>query len=252
MNKDDLKSLFTFSKKEKNGTIILITIIFLLLLIMNFAPRFISNNKNINYKQYKAEIENFKNSLHTASPSAKTSYNTSKKTASSYNQTHEQKNKTNNTSSKQNKSFTYRENHNMSNPVKPVKIIGLNTADTTALKKIPGIGPVFSARIIKYRELLGGFAHIRQLQEVYGINDTIYNNIKKFLTLDTIHIKKICINDVTFKQLLKHPYIDYYQTKAVFNYKNLNGQINNLNEIKKNNLIDTGSFIKLKPYLTIE
>ena len=51
----------------------------------------------------------------------------------------------------------------------PGTLVELNTADTTILKKVPGIGSTFARRIIKYRELLGGFYDVSQLAEVYDI-----------------------------------------------------------------------------------
>ena len=59
-------------------------------------------------------------------------------------------------------------------------LVELNMADTTTLKKVPGIGPVFANRIVKYRNLLGGFYAVSQLREVYGIDEeTIKANKEK-------------------------------------------------------------------------
>jgi competence protein ComEA len=245
--KDSIKALFTFSRKEKNGTIILLAIILFLIIILNITPLLFSNRNNINYKQYKSEIETFKHSLEASSPVAvnnKTkNYNTS----------------TRNTSRPEiKKSFSHppvqQKNTSYINKKETpaTSIIELNTADSNLLQNISGIGPVFSARIIKYRDLLGGYTSLKQLKEVYGINDTIYNKIKNYLKLDTTHVKKISVNDVPFKQLLKHPYIDYYQTKAIFNYKSVNGPIKKVNEIITNKLVDTNNYNKLKPYLTVK
>lgn len=48
--------------------------------------------------------------------------------------------------------------------------VELNSTDSIELIKIKGIGPVFASRIMKYRDLLGGYVSISQLQEVYGID----------------------------------------------------------------------------------
>ena len=43
--------------------------------------------------------------------------------------------------------------------------VSLNTADTTALKRIPGIGSYYASRIADYRKKLGGFASAEQILE---------------------------------------------------------------------------------------
>ena len=47
-------------------------------------------------------------------------------------------------------------------PVKlvPGETVQLNTADTTALKHVPGIGSGFARRIVRYRQQLGGFVSV--------------------------------------------------------------------------------------------
>ena len=71
-------------------------------------------------------------------------------------------------------------------------VVELNTADTTILKKVPGIGSTFARRIIKYRELLGGFFTVEQLREVYGLDEERYNAMKSWfsadMSLSLIHI----------------------------------------------------------------
>ena len=78
-------------------------------------------------------------------------------------------------------------------------IVELNGADTTTLKKIPGIGSSFARRITKYRELLGGFHHIEQLAEVYGIDEERYSRFQKWFIIDTTYIRPIPVNQASFK-----------------------------------------------------
>ena len=83
--------------------------------------------------------------------------------------------------------------------------IELNSADTTALKSLPGIGSVFASRIIKYRELLGGFVSISQLLEVYGLDSTRYSRIAGLVVADSAAIRKLSVNSLRFAELLRHP-----------------------------------------------
>ena len=94
-------------------------------------------------------------------------------------------------------------------------LVELNTADTTILKKVPGIGSAFARRIVKYRELLGGFYDVSQLAEVYGIDEERYQALAPWFTLDTLHIRRLEVNTLPAAALRKHPYLDYRQAKAI-------------------------------------
>jgi len=87
-------------------------------------------------------------------------------------------------------------------------LFDLNRVDSTQLVLIQGIGPVFSKRIIKYREMLGGYTNINQLDEVYGLPDETLLNLKKAVFIDSLFVPdKIKINFVEWRELVKHPYI---------------------------------------------
>ena len=97
----------------------------------------------------------------------------------------------------------------------PGTLVELNTADTTILKKVPGIGSTFARRIIKYRELLGGFYDVSQLAEVYGIDEERYQALVPWFIADTLHIRRLEVNALSAATLRKHPYLDYRQAKAI-------------------------------------
>jgi len=94
-------------------------------------------------------------------------------------------------------------------------LVELNTADTMILKKVPGIGSTFARRIVKYRELLGGFYDVSQLAEVYGIDEERYQTLAPWFIADTLHIRRLEVNTSSADDLRKHPYIDYRQAKAI-------------------------------------
>ena len=93
--------------------------------------------------------------------------------------------------------------------------IDINGCDSAALVALPGIGPVLSARIIKYRKLLGGFASVEQLKEVYGLPEETYEMIKGRLYADSSGIRKININSSGYKELSRIPYIEKYEVTAI-------------------------------------
>lgn len=133
-------------------------------------------------------------------------------------------------------------------PHKPAKI-ELNTADTTALMSLPGIGPVFARRIVKYRDLLGGYARKEQLLDVYGMSQERYQGMLPYIVIDTNAITKISINSATLHQLRQHPYLDYYQAKAIVNYRNSVGVIHSAQEMMMISILDETTVKKILPYI---
>jgi len=97
--------------------------------------------------------------------------------------------------------------------------IELNTADTAILETLPGIGKVLAARIIKYRDLLGGFYAVHQLQEVYGLSTETYQRIVTRLWVDTTQVRPLVIATATFKDIARHPYLGYHLAKKIEAYR---------------------------------
>lgn len=94
-------------------------------------------------------------------------------------------------------------------------VVELNSADTLTLQLLHGIGPAYARRIVRYRDRVGGFTDIGQLLEVYGFTPELLDHIAPHLTLDTTNIRRIEINTIELKQLIKHPYIEYYQARDI-------------------------------------
>ncbi len=131
---------------------------------------------------------------------------------------------------------------------KQIKVVELNTADSIGLLPLPGIGPGYAKRILKYRGLLGGFYSTEQLKEIYGFTDSLFQVIKNYVKADASLITKININTEDFKKLNAHPYISYEDTKAIFDYRRKNGTITTLEHLKIC-ISDEGQLKKLTPYL---
>ena len=130
-------------------------------------------------------------------------------------------------------------------------MVELNTADTTALKELRGIGSVFAKRIVKYRNLLGGFHHKEQLLEVYGMTEELYSKISEHIIVDSDILTTININTATLQQLNHHPYLNYYQAKAIIKYRDLGNTFNNVVDLKNITIIDNDTYEKIKPYLSV-
>ncbi len=130
--------------------------------------------------------------------------------------------------------------------------VEINSADTFQLQKIPGIGESLARRIFKQREKLGGFYSLEQLKEVWGIDSSRLAKISKYFTIDKSKIKKININTIEAKELVKHPYLDFYMAKSIVVHRNKNGKYRSVTEIKNATLIYDELYNKLAPYLTTE
>ena len=95
--------------------------------------------------------------------------------------------------------------------LKPGATIDLNTADTTLLKRVPGIGSSFARRIVKYRELLGGYYVVEQLQEVYGMDRERYDAIYPYFTVGTaVRPLTLTIDSISY-----HPYLSWRHKRAL-------------------------------------
>lgn len=130
--------------------------------------------------------------------------------------------------------------------------IELNSSDSLQLVKVRGIGPVFASRILKYKNLLGGYISLEQLREVYGIDSLKYEAIhKNFTNCNLDMIKRININKADFKQLLKHPYISYDFTKDIVNRRRKK-VFTKAEDAFNIQFISSSDFKKLLPYLSTE
>lgn len=127
--------------------------------------------------------------------------------------------------------------------------ISINSADSSALLPLPDIGPVFAGRIIRYRELLGGFTGLDQLEEVYGLSGETIRLIGKYLQFDTSVIRKIRVDSATFRELLRHPYLEMEHVRALFQYRDFAGHIHSPEELRENHVLPDSVLRKVGPYL---
>ncbi|HSH51644.1 MAG TPA: helix-hairpin-helix domain-containing protein [Bacteroidales bacterium] len=128
-------------------------------------------------------------------------------------------------------------------------LIELNSSSADSLELIYGIGPVYAKRILKYREQLGGYVCKSQLYEVYGLDSVLITSIENQIIIDTSLIDKININEADYIDLIKHPYLNKYQTQSILKFKEIQGEFQDINELIENNLLPEKVFKKIKPYL---
>lgn len=134
---------------------------------------------------------------------------------------------------------------------KKVCSIEINTADAETWKCLNGIGEKLSARIVKYRSALGGFYSVMQIAEVWGLQDSVFQNIRQQLLLNEKSILKININTCTEADLDFHPYINKKQAENIIQYRIKNEKIDDIQSLKSAGILDENTFNKVKPYLSI-
>jgi len=117
----------------------------------------------------------------------------------------------------------------------PGQTIELNTADTTALQKVPGIGPYYARRIVKFRALLGGFAELAP-----------------WFTVDARRIHRMAINRLPEDSLRRHPYINYAQARVIVRQRRRNGPIGRWEDLALLEEFSTTDRGRLEPYLSFE
>ena len=131
-------------------------------------------------------------------------------------------------------------------------ILDINSADSGDFEELRGIGPARAARIVKYREQLGGYISIDQVAEVYNLPDSVYQEIKPHLILKEVNIKKLNLNEADYETLKKHPYIKGKIAGALIKWRGYNGRFESLDQLKEIKPMNELQLERLKPYISIE
>ncbi|MCP4521823.1 MAG: helix-hairpin-helix domain-containing protein [Cytophagales bacterium] len=220
-----MKNFFEFSYKERRAFWILLMIM-VLAILAPFFVRFSIEQENIN-PDYTSQLD----SLAKVIEQEKEALAQEKKPKTYYKKYISKKKK--DTTTYQKKKYTKQVKKEQR-----IETFELNTATAKDLKQVKGIGEKLSERIIKYRDKLGGFYQQEQLYEVYYLDSAVVQKTLKYCTLDTSLVHKtILLNKKLekqdFKILLKHPYLNYEDVKAIFNYSRKKGQITNREMLKE-------------------
>lgn len=112
-----------------------------------------------------------------------------------------------------------------------------------------GIGPAYARRIVRYRERLGGFVDERQLLEVYGFTPELLDHIAPYIRVDTGAIVRMPVNSIPLKQLIKHPYIEYYQARDIIALREQGVRFHTADDLRAVPSIADSTLQHLLPYL---
>ncbi|MFC4666026.1 ComEA family DNA-binding protein [Falsiporphyromonas endometrii] len=128
--------------------------------------------------------------------------------------------------------------------------VDLNSVDSATLTKIPGIGPVFARRIVRYRKILRGYYTVLQLQEVYGMTQERYLGLKPWFCIKT-HPARISFDSIKTSDDLRHPYINYLQRKEILKLLRRYGKISSWDQIMRLKTIGYDDSVRLSHYFYI-
>jgi len=211
-----LKDYFAFNKRQRNGVMVLLTIIagmMIYLIVSDYLP---PSPATEDFSAFKADMAKVKFKAPDTTKRVVTQIDTIARPK-----------KANLTSS-----------------------LELNTADSTDFEVFPLISPKVARTIVRFRNALGGYYDKKQLLEVYGMDTSTYNSMINHITLDASLVEKLNINKATEKALTHHPYIHKVLAKAIYNYRKTNGPFNKVSDIMRVDGIDKDLYTKLSPYLS--
>ena len=129
--------------------------------------------------------------------------------------------------------------------IKAGEHVVLNTADTTALKMVPGIGPYFARKVMEYGQRLGGYVSVDQLDEIEGFP----LDAKDYLVIEHATPRRLNVNTLSLNELRRHPYLNFYQAKAITDYRRLHGPLRSLSDLRLSKDFPPEAIKRLEPYV---
>lgn len=129
--------------------------------------------------------------------------------------------------------------------LKPTEKVFLNGADTTTLKRVPGIGSYYARAIVAYGQRLGGYVNTEQLDEIEGFPA----EAKKYLKVGNGTLRRMNINKMTLGELRNHPYMGHWRAKAIVEYRRLHGRINDIDDLSLSEAFNEEARERLRPYI---
>lgn len=130
--------------------------------------------------------------------------------------------------------------------------VELNTADTTELMQIKGIGRAYANAIVRYRKQSGGFITTEQLSEVYAMTPGNLERIKPYCTVNPVLIQRINVNTASVERLKAHPYLNFYQARQIYELRRKKGRLNSIADLSKLSELNDTTLKKIAGYLTFD
>jgi len=131
-------------------------------------------------------------------------------------------------------------------------VVELNSADTTELLKVYGIGRGYAKAIVRFRQQTGGFVSVEQLRELYGMSEESYTKISPSCRINPELVRKIQVNSASIERLNAHPYLNFYESKALYEYRRRKGKLKSANDLLSIPELKPETIRKIQPYLSFE
>ncbi len=127
--------------------------------------------------------------------------------------------------------------------------LNINSCDSIELLKLPGIGSYRASKILKFRNALGGFCSKEQIAETYGLNDQIFEEIKNLIFIKVDSWQLLDINSDSQQRLENHPYISAKLAESIVFMRETVGSYVLTEDLVSMDLISVNLYVKLQPYL---
>ncbi|SDM62100.1 DNA uptake protein ComE [Catalinimonas alkaloidigena] len=135
----------------------------------------------------------------------------------------------------------------------PLTAFDLNTADTTQLQKVRGIGHVLSNRIVRFRTVMGGFVSLDQMNEVWGLSDEARAELLRYARIaPDFRPRPLLINRAPADSLARHPYIHKGLARVIVSYREQHGPYRHVEDLRNIRILKEEEYLKLVPYVSVE
>lgn len=125
--------------------------------------------------------------------------------------------------------------------------LDLNRVDSLTLLRVPGIGPTFAKRIIALRSRLGGYYTVLQLQEVYGMNEDRFLELRSWFRVMTAP-HRYQLSALQLDSLPEHPYLSYRHKRALRRILARHGRLHSWQTLMRQPEFTRDDSIRLSPY----
>ncbi|MBC8033718.1 MAG: helix-hairpin-helix domain-containing protein [Chitinophagaceae bacterium] len=248
MNNRFLKDYFSFTIRERNAVLVLMALValfFVIPLVVPESPRNSSIREDSVFVEKATRLRAFTDTVYRQKYYAETNYRRYPPRRY-YNSNYRRSPNSNYDNYPEHREAA------ASRPRPEIAVVDINAADTADFLPLPGIGPTLAARIISFRNKLGGFYSIDQVAETYGLPDSTFTLISPKLKLGEKPPALININTVDKESLRQHPYFRWNLANAIVEYRNSHGDFKKLSDLLHIDVITPELYEKLVHYLVIE
>ncbi len=138
--------------------------------------------------------------------------------------------------------------HRYTPKLKAGEYLDLNLSNTSAFQRVPGIGSYFARQIVQYRERLGGYCSTQQLREIPDFPEKAID----YLVLtdqSRNNLRRISVNKLSLNELKRHPYLNYYQARAITDYRRTRGPLTSLQQLRLLPVFTEQQLERFSPYV---